>query len=212
MNQNLYDRITIAGLDELAKAADYTHVISLINPGFSDERLDILVDHQQRLELRFHDELFPQENCTLPTPADVRRIMEFGRQAGIDRADCQARILIHCHSGISRSTASAAILLAMGSTPENHPHILSHIAKIRPIAWPNSLMLGFADTFLGPESRLQASVAELFRNRLANEPGLLARMVRLRRNPDLIALGYAPSELSELSPVKNQKPAASASR
>lgn len=56
---------------------------------------------------------------------------------------------INCFAGISRSTAIAITALVMsGKTVEE---ALSHVLKIRPEAWPNLRMLGFASEILGKD-------------------------------------------------------------
>jgi protein-tyrosine phosphatase len=65
--------------------------------------------------------------------AHLPRAVAFVRSA-LDR-DPNARILIHCVRGVSRSAAVvAAVLISLGWTPER---AIAHIARIRPGAQPN---------------------------------------------------------------------------
>ena len=57
----------------------------------------------ERLELRFNDIIDPTPGMILPTPEHVAAVLAFGRSLN---ADPEAKLIVHCHAGISRSTAS----------------------------------------------------------------------------------------------------------
>lgn len=70
---------------------------------------------------------------------------------------------INCFAGISRSTAIALIALVMsGKTIQD---ALTHVLKIRPEAWPNLRILGFASEILGQD--IKTPVEEWKKNCLA---------------------------------------------
>jgi predicted protein tyrosine phosphatase len=196
MPTEIFKKITIAGLSELDSWERYAHILSLANPNFYHERLDDMARHPSRVELRFHDEILPRDNYILPTERHVEQILEFGRTIDFTAKASDHCVLVHCHSGISRSTAAAAILLAQALPTFQQPAIMAHIASIRPVAWPNTLMLNYADQRLGKGSRLEELAGELFSLRLAAEPGLADRMIRLRRTPDLLRIGYISSKIA----------------
>jgi predicted protein tyrosine phosphatase len=60
---------------------------------------------------------------------------------------------VHCHAGVSRSTAAAAILLAQRN-PGEEAAAFRHVARIRPGAWPNRRMVEIADRLLQRDGRL----------------------------------------------------------
>jgi predicted protein tyrosine phosphatase len=72
--------------------------------------------------------------------------------------------------GISRSTAAMAILLAQSNPNESEEWIFSHLLGLRAQAWPNSLMVEFADTLLGRQGRLLTALADLYAWQLAKRP------------------------------------------
>lgn len=82
----------------------------------------------------------------------------------------EAHLLVHCHMGISRSTAAMAILMAQSNSDESEEWVFSHLLSLRPQAWPNSLMVEFADTLLGRQGRLMAALADLYARQLAKRP------------------------------------------
>jgi hypothetical protein len=62
---------------------------------------------------------------------------------------------------------------------------MGYLARQYPAAWPNSLMVQFADDQLGRGGRLISAVRAHFRSRLAAEPELEQALVKLRRQVDL---------------------------
>ena len=58
---------------------------------------------------------------------------------------------INCFAGISRSTAIAITALVMSG--KTIGEALTHVLKIRPEAWPNLRILGFASEILGKDIR-----------------------------------------------------------
>ena len=102
--------------------------------------------------------------------------------------------MIHCHAGISRSTAAMAMILAQAFPDESEGAIVDRLSRIRPQAWPNSRMIGFADELLGRDGRFIAAVAGIYARRLAARPELAETMRRLDRARE-VELGLSVSEL-----------------
>ena len=57
-------------------------------------------------------------------------ILEYGREVMAAGAD--THLLIHCHAGRSRSTASAALLLAQAEPGRPAEAIFDEIVRVRP--------------------------------------------------------------------------------
>ena len=72
--------------------------------------------------------------------------------------------------GVSRSTAAMAILMAHFNPSESEEAIFTRLLEIRPQAWPNSRMVGFADDLLNRKGRLIASLGRLYARQLAHKP------------------------------------------
>jgi len=107
----------------------------------------------------------------LPRRDHVEEILRFGSFLANDAVGSdEAHLLVHCHMGISRSTAAMAILMAQSNSDESEEWVFSHLLSLRPQAWPNSLMVEFADTILGRQGRLMAALADLYARQLANRP------------------------------------------
>ena len=96
-----------------------------------------------RLRLVFEDEASEAEGG--PSPEDVDRLIHFARHVDL----AKGRVLVHCQAGVSRSSAAAAILLAVVLGPNREQDAVQHVLKSHPPARPNVRMLELADAALG---------------------------------------------------------------
>ena len=173
--------LTICGLEELGHHSDraVTHVLSIMDPDCPDPEAFQAYDAHHRTILRFHDVIEPFDGYVMPAPGHVEAILAFGetlsRGAG---ARDEGHLLVHCHAGISRSTAAMAMLLAQTYPDQDEDHIFDRLVEIRPQAWPNSRMIGFADRLLSRKGRLNAALARLYARQLAVRPDLDETMRR----------------------------------
>jgi predicted protein tyrosine phosphatase len=79
-------------------------------------------------------------------------------------------VLIHCHAGQSRSTASAALLIAQARPDLSPGHIYTAIVRARPRAWPNLKILELGDALLGRGGALTAAVGPVYLAMIEREP------------------------------------------
>ena len=184
--------LTICGLDELEAHVDrgVTHVLSIIDPDREEPEAFRRYGGHRRTTLRFHDVIEPGPGLVLPERGDVDAILAWGRAAYGEEADLavERHMLVHCHMGISRSTAAMTMLLAQAHPDDSEALIAERIRTIRPIAWPNLRMIGFADEALDRAGRLTAAVGGLYARSLAAKPDLADVMIRLDRARE-VALG-----------------------
>jgi predicted protein tyrosine phosphatase len=165
--------LTICGLEELShhSARGVTHVLSILDPDWAEPTDFGTYAPHHRTTLRFHDAIEPGPNTMLPRRDHVEEILRFGSFLANDAVGSdEAHLLVHCHMGISRSTAAMAILMAQSNSDESEEWVFSHLLSLRPQAWPNSLMVEFADTLLGRQGRLMAALADLYARQLAKRP------------------------------------------
>lgn len=144
--------ITICGLDELCLhgSAGITHVLTILDPGWPDPRDFSDYAPHHRTVWRFHDIIAERAEMTAPQAGDVAAILDFGQHATTGGI---GHLLIHCHMGISRSTATAVILMAQHH-PGREAEAFAELARIRPRSWPNSRMVTLADHALQRGGRL----------------------------------------------------------
>jgi predicted protein tyrosine phosphatase len=173
-------RLTICGIDELDthSTARVTHVLSILDPGYPDPHAFAAYDPHHRLTLRFHDIIGPWPGWEAPERHHVEQLLAFGEELD-DAGENLRHLLVHCHAGISRSTAAMATLLARHMRVGEEDGIFARIREIRPIAWPNSRMIAFADDILGRGGRLSAALREHYRFQAPSRPEF---MDELRRN------------------------------
>jgi predicted protein tyrosine phosphatase len=192
MNAPAFSVLTICGLEELDghSANGVSHILSILDPEWPEPEAFRAFDPHLRTTLHFHDAIEPGPGIVLPEKADVEAILAFGRDVGEDLR----HLLIHCHAGISRSTAAMAMILAQAFPQLNEDAIVDRLLRIRPQAWPNSRMIGFADELLGRKQRLSTAVRGIYARRLASRPELAETMRRLDRASEVeLGLSVTPS-------------------
>ncbi len=180
--------LTVCGLDELDGHAQsrVTHVLSILDPAWPDPEGFGAWERHHRLTLRFHDIIEPIPGQILPEREHVERILAFAEDLAADAHQRdEGHLLVHCHMGISRSTAAMTMLLAQAYPNEDEAAILARLVAIRPQAWPNLRMAEFADEILGRGGRLAAEVSRLHARQIAEKPHLAETFRRLRRSREV---------------------------
>lgn len=169
--------LTICGLSELDLHGrrGVTHVLSILDPEWPDPESFTQYDRHHRTLLRFHDVIETGPGLIPPQPHDVEAILAFGREHfGADPQE--HHLLVHCHMGISRSTAAMTMLLAQAHPEQDENDILASIYEARPQAWPNLLMMEHADRLLDRHGRLVRALGRYYAQRLIERPDLRSAM------------------------------------
>lgn len=161
--------LVICGLHEIDDTLDerVTHVLSILDPGTPEPAKFAAMPPDQLLRLRFHDVIEDdQPLIEAPSAMHVQAILNFGAEA----VRAHHRILIHCHMGISRSTAAAVMLLA--ARGRDAEAAVARVAELRPVAWPNLRMVELADARLGLDRALVHAVRRHHARALRRRPEL----------------------------------------
>jgi predicted protein tyrosine phosphatase len=176
-------RATICGIEELDghRGAGVTHVLSLLDPGWPPPPFDGY-DSPRRLDLRFHDIVDPLPGLRRPGPEDVASLLRFGAGLG---ADAAFHLLVHCQKGLSRSTASLALILAQAEPARPAADLFAEVVQARPLAWPNLRLIEVGDALLGRDGTLVAAAAACYRARIAERPQLADAMIEMGRAREL---------------------------
>lgn len=169
--------VTVCGLDELQGhcEAGVSHVLSILDPDHPEPTAFGAYGEHERLELRFHDVINVEGSMQAPTPADVERVLAFGRDLLAEPAGC-GRLLVHCHAGISRSTAALTMILAQARPDRPAADALAAVVAIRDKAWPNLLMIEYADAMLGRGGELIAAAHARYRAYAEVRPEMIPYM------------------------------------
>ena len=166
-------QLTICGIQELAGHAEarISHVLSILDPDEMEPAAFGSYGEHARLELRFHDVIEDTAGIQAPQPQHVKQILDFGRDVLRD-PEALRHLLVHCHLGISRSTAAMTLLLAQAQPEASARDILRQVVSIREKAWPNLRILTFGEQQLGRPGTFSTAVAEVYRNQLQRRPEL----------------------------------------
>jgi predicted protein tyrosine phosphatase len=158
--------IVICGLDEVSHHRTYvTHVISITDPDAEDILPSLGLDKTNRLVLKFHDldcteeaeRGFDGRRQVAPQEIHVRKGLSFA-----SRLDSVDKLLVHCHQGISRSTALAFAILCQANPKSSEEDILAEVVRLRPYALPNKLLVQHADKILARKGRMIRALARLY--------------------------------------------------
>jgi predicted protein tyrosine phosphatase len=101
-------------------------------------------------------------------------------------AEKPERLLVHCHAGRSRSTATGLVWLwyRKGLTA---PALADALLSYRPGAWPNTLILSLADRMLGAGGALEQA-GRLVQRRTAREDVLFTDwLATTRRRQEVLS-------------------------
>jgi predicted protein tyrosine phosphatase len=194
MKPAAFSLLTVCGLEELDTHRErrVTDVLSLLDPGAPEPSAFDAYNEHHRVTLRFHDILEPQLGMIPPEPTDVEAILKFGKELEAQETYSGERhLLIHCHMGISRSTAAMAMLLAQAHPEQDEEAIAERLTAIRPKAWPNSRMMAFADEILSRSGRLTLAARRMHGRLLALQPHLADVMRRIGRGRE-VEMAIAP--------------------
>ena len=105
-------QLTICGLAELDlhRARGVTHVLSIMDPDWPDPESFTGYTPHHRAILRFHDAIESGDGTILPERAHVEHVVAFAERVVADLTPRGAgHVLVHCHAGVSRSTAAMAL-------------------------------------------------------------------------------------------------------
>jgi predicted protein tyrosine phosphatase len=190
-------RLTICGIPELDAhcAAGVSHIVSILDPEWPDPAAFDKFARHWRLDLRFHDVIEPDPDQVAPSRTDVARLLAFGRELN-DRTG--SHLLVHCHAGVSRSTAAAALILVQMHPTRPASEALDTVARMRPRAWPNLRMLELGDALLGRNGEIVAAASAVYRRALDRDPLMQEAMIGGGRAREVIAALGPPGRLARM--------------
>ena len=181
-------RITVCGIEELAghTTAGVSHVLSILDPEWPVPEAFGSFGEHEKLELRFHDVIEDTAGQDGPREAHVEQLLRFGRDL-MAAPPPEAHLLVHCHAGISRSTASMTLILAQAMPDTPAAEVLAEVQRIREKAWPNLRIIEMGDAMLGRGGTLVAASHDIYRRQLARRPWLAEEMTRMGRAREVAA-------------------------
>jgi predicted protein tyrosine phosphatase len=181
--------LTVCGIEELAGHCEVgvSHVLSILDPGYPSPPAFGSFGEHERLELRFNDIIDERADAIAPRREDIETLLLFGRSL-LRESPSNAHLLVHCHAGVSRSTAAMALILAQSRPDRPAAHALAEVVRIRPQAWPNLRMIELGDALLGRGGEIVAAVRRHYRIAAFRRPELVPAMIAAGRSREVIDL------------------------
>ncbi len=172
MTVSLLTPLTVCGIAELDahSTRGVTDILTILDPDMPDPPAFAGFAPHRRTILRFHDEIADRPGVVLPERKDIDTILAYGREVSTHPGD--KHLLVHCHMGMSRSTAALATMLAQAEPEADAETIFAHLHGVRGRSWPNSLMIGMADEALGRGGTMVLAMRRLYGRQLVNFPHL----------------------------------------
>jgi predicted protein tyrosine phosphatase len=134
-------------------------VVSLISP--DAEPPERQLSGPPGLVLRFNDIAEPRGGLVLPSRENMETILGLGERG--------RTILIHCHAGISRSTAAVYALACQQAGPGHEIDLAMSLRALSAAATPNPRMIALADDLLGREGKMISAIRAIGRGEEAYE-------------------------------------------
>jgi predicted protein tyrosine phosphatase len=180
--------LTVCGISELTDRWErpVTHVLSILDPDHPDPEAFEAYDPHHRTILRFHDIIKPVQGMILPEPEHVEAVLRFGNEVADGRDQrVEGHLLVHCHMGVSRSTAAMLTLMAQTEPEESEERLFERLVEIRPQAWPNSRMVEFADELLSRNGQLVEALRRHYGRQIKRMPRYVQLMHDLGRGREV---------------------------
>ena len=119
----------------------YDGVIT-IEDSLVDDPLRIDESDCPQLVLCFDDIATPKDEWVLPKKRHIHSALQFADELE------GTSLLIHCHAGISRSSAIALAIIAKGLGPGKEKQAFKELERVNPNCAPNALLVWFTDEIL----------------------------------------------------------------
>jgi predicted protein tyrosine phosphatase len=180
--------VTVCGIEELAGHCETgaSHVLSILDPATPVPEAFGSFGEHVKLELRFDDIVEETPGLIAPQREDVAKILTFGRSLLAEPAVTR-HLLVHCHAGISRSTAGMALIMALALPDDTAAAIIGRVHDIREKAWPNLRIIEFGDALLERGGTLVAAATALHALQLERRPHLAEYMINGGRGREVAA-------------------------
>lgn len=143
--------IKVCGIKELSdiKENEFDHIISIVDDEHTSKMIAKTIGSKNR-HIFIFDDITDKRNPEAPTKEHIKSILELFLRKEHDR---ECNILIHCHGGISRSTA-VAIMYNYVIKKLSIKCSYESLKRTRPQMWPNELIIEYIDELLNLNGEL----------------------------------------------------------
>ncbi|MEA2757568.1 MAG: hypothetical protein QOH65_181 [Methylobacteriaceae bacterium] len=148
---------SLARVAETVRATGARSLVTLINVDTLVSR-PAEIDAARHLFIGMSDIIEPLEGHILPGEEHVKKLIAFAK--AWDRGE---PLVIHCHAGVSRSTAAAFIIACALAPSRRESEIAEAVRRASHTATPNPRMVAIADAMLKRGGRMVAAIERIGR-------------------------------------------------
>lgn len=144
------------------KEYSITHVLTILNSG-EGLSCPVLMDRNNWKRINCSDAMKP-DHLDAPTKEMVIEALTWANNLPDD-----ARLLVHCWAGISRSTAMAIAIMVQKYGYNSIDHCVNHVYSMRKVCCPNPVITKYADEYLDCNGELHKKAQERVKFLLLND-------------------------------------------
>ncbi|WP_336071323.1 tyrosine protein phosphatase [Nitratireductor rhodophyticola] len=148
-------------LERMLQATGAQHIISLTSSS-EPPTLRQIDTVPKRLHLAMHDITDQRPGLIAPALDQIEALLDFARDW-----DWRAPMVVHCHAGISRSTAAAYVIASAFAHEMDEVALAQMLRERAPSATPNRRIVALGDRLLAREGRMIRAIHEIGRGREA---------------------------------------------
>jgi predicted protein tyrosine phosphatase len=148
---------SLARVAETVRTTGARSLVTLINVDTLVSR-PAEIDTDRHLFIGMSDIVEPLDGHVLPAERHVRQLIDFAKTW-----DRNEPLVIHCHAGVSRSTAAAFIIACALAPSRPETEIADAIRRASHTATPNRRMVAIADAMLRRNGRMNAAIDRIGR-------------------------------------------------
>jgi predicted protein tyrosine phosphatase len=148
---------SLARVAETVRATGARSLVTLINVDTLVSR-PAEIDPARHLFIGMSDIIEPLDGHILPAEEHVKKLIAFAKAW-----DRNEPLVIHCHAGVSRSTAAAFIIACALAPSRREVEIADAIRRASHTATPNRRMVAIADAMLKRNGRMVAAIERIGR-------------------------------------------------
>jgi predicted protein tyrosine phosphatase len=148
---------SLSRVAETVRATGARSLVTLINVDTLVSR-PAEIDPQRHLFIGMSDITEPLDGHVVPAERHVEQLIDFAKSW-----DRNEPLVIHCHAGVSRSTAAAFIVACALAPSRPETEIAGAIRRASHTATPNRRMVAIADAMLRRNGRMIAAIERIGR-------------------------------------------------
>lgn len=147
LNIIITDRETAGDILMSDQGSDITHIVSIYDtPGVFRTPVPCLgfnAHSAKKIHLQFDDCICSNAHYTAVSENQVQQIIDFANEIPLN-----AKLLVHCAAGISRSTAATYVILCILYGDGKEKQAFEKVLETQPNACPNHLVVEIAEKLL----------------------------------------------------------------